>query len=130
MLVLFLACALAAPTLAYPLTLVDSSIFTYIGQVILDGGAPYRDAWDVKAPAVFFFYAAALLAGKFPLALRLSEAVWQLATAALLGLIASRLFPGRSVAPAAGLTYLLLYFSQDYWNLAQSDGLLVLPMAL
>lgn len=129
-LVLFLACALAAPTLAYPLTLVDSSIFTYIGQVILDGGAPYRDAWDVKAPAVFFFYAAALLAGKFPLALRLSEAVWQLATAALLGLIASRLFPGRSVAPAAGLTYLLLYFSQDYWNLAQSDGLLVLPMAL
>lgn len=37
----------------------DSGIFAYTGQVVLDGGAPYRDAWDNKPPIVYLLNAAA-----------------------------------------------------------------------
>lgn len=32
----------------------DSGIFAYTGQVILEGGLPYRDAWDNKPPGVYY----------------------------------------------------------------------------
>lgn len=39
----------------------DSGVFAYVGQVILDGGVPYRDAWDNKTPAVYYYNALAFL---------------------------------------------------------------------
>lgn len=39
----------------------DSGIFAYTGQVILDGGLAYRDAWDNKPPLVYYVNALALL---------------------------------------------------------------------
>ncbi len=37
----------------------DSGIFAYTGQVVKEGGAPYRDAWDNKPPLVYLLNAAA-----------------------------------------------------------------------
>jgi 4-amino-4-deoxy-L-arabinose transferase-like glycosyltransferase len=39
----------------------DEGIFGYIGQVILDGGLPYRDVFDHKPPVVYYLNALALL---------------------------------------------------------------------
>ena len=39
----------------------DSGIFAYTGQVILDGGLPYVDAWDNKPPGVYYINALAFL---------------------------------------------------------------------
>lgn len=39
----------------------DEGVFGYIGQVILDNGLPYRDAFDHKPPLVFYLNALALL---------------------------------------------------------------------
>ena len=36
----------------------DQGLNLLIGQVIADGGAPYRDVWDLKHPGIFFFFAA------------------------------------------------------------------------
>lgn len=117
-------------TLPFPFTYVDSSVFTYVGEVILRGGVPYRDAWDVKAPGIFFFYALAQSMGKAPMSVRILEVFWQCATALVLGSIAVRIFSKQAAGVIAGLTYVLLYFSQDYWNLGQPDGLLSLPTTL
>lgn len=38
----------------------DEGTFGYFGQVINDGGLPYRDALDNKPPGTFYLYAAAL----------------------------------------------------------------------
>jgi hypothetical protein len=38
----------------------DQGIYAYIGQSILKGEVPYRDAWDQKPPGVHFTYAAML----------------------------------------------------------------------
>lgn len=39
----------------------DEGAFGYIGQVILDNGLPYRDAFDHKPPVVFYLNALALI---------------------------------------------------------------------
>jgi hypothetical protein len=39
----------------------DSGTFAYTAQVVLDGGMPYRDAWDNKPPGVYYIDALALL---------------------------------------------------------------------
>jgi len=40
-----------------PVPSVDPSVYLYIGQRILEGGTPYRDAWDHKQPLTFFVFA-------------------------------------------------------------------------
>src|SRR5262245_34555791 len=37
----------------------DSGIFAYTAKVILDGGVPYREAWDNKPPLVYYIDALA-----------------------------------------------------------------------
>ena len=41
----------------------DGSVYLHIGQLILDGKAPYVDAWEDKPPGLYFLYALAILFG-------------------------------------------------------------------
>jgi hypothetical protein len=54
-----LACLLVlrVPSLVQPAG-ADQGLYAYVGTRILDGGLPYRDAWDQKPPAIHFVYAA------------------------------------------------------------------------
>jgi hypothetical protein len=45
-------------TLAWPLG-SDQAVFAWAGQVVLHGGVPYRDAWDIKGPLGYYIYALA-----------------------------------------------------------------------
>lgn len=45
------------PSLVQPAG-ADQALYAYAGSRILDGGLPYRDAWDQKPPGVHFVYAA------------------------------------------------------------------------
>lgn len=62
-----LACAFitamnASDNPVYPgVKLRDSSVFTYMGKVILEGGMPYRDAFDHKGPLMYLINALGLL---------------------------------------------------------------------
>jgi hypothetical protein len=49
--------ALRLPSLAQPAG-GDQGLYAYVGQRILHGELPYRDAWDQKPPAIHFAYAA------------------------------------------------------------------------
>ncbi len=44
------------PSLAQPAG-ADQSLYAYVGQRILAGELPYRDAWDQKPPAIHYTYA-------------------------------------------------------------------------
>lgn len=48
---------LRLPSLAQPAG-GDQGLYAYVGQRILAGELPYRDAWDQKPPAIHFAYAA------------------------------------------------------------------------
>ena len=54
-----LAAICLSPLLLLPLAR-DQGHFAYTGQVILDGGLPYRDVFDQKGPATHFTFALAL----------------------------------------------------------------------
>jgi len=56
---LALACVLLVvrlPSLVQPMG-ADEGLYAYVGERILAGGLPYRDAWDQKPPAIHFTYA-------------------------------------------------------------------------
>ncbi|MCX8043924.1 MAG: hypothetical protein N3B18_07360 [Desulfobacterota bacterium] len=55
----FLSVAFRFNSITIPLER-DEGLFGYIGQVVLNGGMPYRDAVDHKPPLVYFLYALAL----------------------------------------------------------------------
>ena len=52
----------------------DQAIFAVVADAMLDGGAPYKDAWDFKTPGIYFVYAVAqLLFGPTEIGLRIVE---------------------------------------------------------
>jgi hypothetical protein len=74
----------------------DQGIYAYVGQTILKGGVPYRDAWDQKPPGVHFTYAAML-------ALWRSDSVVPATDLAVAAIVALLLVPlGRRITGASG----------------------------
>jgi hypothetical protein len=39
----------------------DVGVYSYVGSCFADGLVPYKDAWDIKSPGIFFQYGIALL---------------------------------------------------------------------
>lgn len=118
------------PTLIYPFGR-DQGNYAYAGWVLLEGGAPYSDVFVFKPPATALVHALALaLFGVDMLSIRLLDLGWTALTAVAVALLAQRLIGRTSVALWAGVTVPVLYFSYDYWNLAQTDGWLNLPATL
>jgi len=118
-------------SLAYPRTLLDSPLCTYMANAILEGKALYRDVWDPRAPGVFFAYALQIaLLGKSAVAMRAFDVLWQLVTALVLFAIAVRIHRENSVGLIAGVSYLVVYYSQNFWHWSEPDTFLSLPLAL
>jgi hypothetical protein len=115
----------ALASLTWPLGL-DQGIFAWVGDAILRGGVPYRDAWEIKGPATHYLYALAqLLFGRDAWGLRVLDLSLLVASAAAAYALIARCGP-RGRAPAAGalaaLLWVLLYATAGYWHAAQPDG--------
>jgi hypothetical protein len=88
-------CALVAvrvPSLAQPAG-ADQGLYAYVGQRILAGEVPYRDAWDQKSPAIHYTYAAmyALWPGDSDAVVATTDLIVAVATALLLLALGKRL---------------------------------------
>jgi 4-amino-4-deoxy-L-arabinose transferase-like glycosyltransferase len=104
------------PSLAQPAG-ADQSLYAYVGQRILAGEMPYRDAWDQKPPAIHYTYA-------------LMYAVWprdavvpatDLLVAGLTGWLI--LLLGRRLAgPGAGMVAALLFLAYTNPALTRLGG--------
>lgn len=89
---------LRIPFLSVPLER-DEGEYAYIAWRLLEGEAPYREAFDQKPPGVFFAYALAfVLFGESTEAIRGMAALWALATCAVLHALARRLLGGLGAA--------------------------------
>lgn len=70
---LALAAGIYLPALAWSFG-HDQNVFAAIGSLVLHGFAPYRDAWDIKPPNIFYVYALAeALFGRHELSARLLD---------------------------------------------------------
>ena len=117
-----LLAAWAVRSLAWPLS-GDQGIFAWVGDVILGGGLPYRDAWDVKGPVAYYLAAfAQLVFGRHEWTLRAFDLLWQAAGAAGVAALVGRLVAERAAAWWGAGLYLLWYASLDHRTTAQPDG--------
>jgi hypothetical protein len=108
----------------------DQGSYAYAGWVLLDGGVPYRDVFMLKPPMTAVVHSIAMgLFGVNTWAIRVLDVGWTAVTALLVAMIALELWNRRDAALAAGLVLPFLYFQIDYWNIAQTDGWMVLPSA-
>ncbi len=100
----------------------DQGIFAYIGQTILHGGVPYRDAWDHKTPGIYVAYALAFAAfGQGMPSVHLLDGISLTITALFLYLIGRRLH-----GEAAGLLGAFLYGVSatllfEWWDRGQAE---------
>jgi hypothetical protein len=106
---LALACVLLVvrlPSLVQPMG-ADEGLYAYVGERILEGGLPYRDAWDQKPPAIHFTYAvmravlprdAAVPAADLLVAALVATLLWRLGTQV----------GGRAAGPWSAVVFLCL----------------------
>jgi hypothetical protein len=119
------------PTILLPLAR-DQGVFAYAGQIILDGGLPYRDFIDQKGPATHYTFAFAIaLFGETAIGVRLFFFFVMCAGSQVAAAVAGRLGGIESRLPAA-LAYALVCSQcpiDAAWMTAQVEDLL-LPLFL
>ena len=108
----------------------DQGIFASVGDVILAGGMPYRDAWDIKGPLAHLWFAAAqFVFGRGQAGIRvfdLALLIWAAVVLARAGGGLAR--PSAAVWTAVGLV--LCHASLTFFFTAQPDGAVSLLLVL
>jgi hypothetical protein len=107
----------------------DQGLNLLIGQVIAEGGAPYRDVWDLKHPGIFFFFAAGgRLFGFDEFGLHVFELIWMLTLALVVRVAAGRWLDRTSASLSPLLTVGLYYAIGRDLHLTQAESLVGLPL--
>jgi hypothetical protein len=96
--------AIRIPSLVQPAG-ADQALYAYVGQRILAGEVPYRDAWDQKPPAVHLTYAALIALWPHESVVAGADLIVAALTALSLVALGRRLSP----YPGAGLTAAVLF---------------------
>lgn len=100
----------------------DQGVFAWIGDVIVRGGTPYRDAWDVKGPAVHYTYALVQwMLGRTMWGIRAFDLLFLAIAGVALWRLLKR-FGGGLAANVGTPLFVFLYLRQGYWSTAQADG--------
>ncbi len=100
----------------------DQGIYALVARTILEGGLPYRDAWDFKPPGIYFVYALARAAfGAGAHAIRIVEVAGLLATLAAMVLLARRFWGDWRVGLGAAAMSALVHAQLDFWHTAQPE---------
>ena len=100
----------------------DQGIYAWMGDVINQGGLPYRDAWDLKGPlSPYIFAGTQLLFGHSMWAIRLFDLLMLLVASGMLAILVSNL-TNKTVALWATFLFVLWFASGNFWNTAQPDG--------
>jgi hypothetical protein len=101
----------------------DQGIYAMVGKSLLEGGMPYRDAWDFKPPGIFLVYAAArALFGANPMGVRVLEVLGLMAMVALMVRLARDWWGEPRVGWLAGGLAILAHAQLDFWHTAQPES--------
>ncbi len=118
----------ALPTLLYPLTR-DQGAYAYIADLMMKGGVPYRDALDLKPPAVYLVYALAfMLFGRSEFAVRLFDVLYALVSAASIYLLAHEVLHDRRTAALSAWIYAFCYYLWIHFYAAANPESFMVPV--
>lgn len=111
----------AAASLSWPFGF-DQGAFAWVGDVILRGGVPYLDAFDVKGPMSFLPSAAVMAAaGRNWWGIRVFDLMLVSGVAITIVQLGRR-YSSRAIAVAAAVLWVLSYANAGYQFTAQPDG--------
>ena len=100
----------------------DQGFFASVGDIILRGGMPYRDGWEIKGPLTFYAFALAQwIFGRHMWSIRLFDLPLLLAGMAALASLAGR-FTSRLTGWWAAIVFALWVGSLTWFHAAQPDG--------
>jgi Dolichyl-phosphate-mannose-protein mannosyltransferase len=101
----------------------DQGVYAVIADRMLAGGMPYRDAWDIHPPGVFFAYALAeWLFGHRMVALRALEVAGLLSLYFPFRTIGRSLYGSWEVGIITWALAALAYAMSEYWYTGQSES--------
>jgi len=100
----------------------DQGIYALVARTVLDGGMPYRDAWDFKPPGIYLVYAfARAVFGSAHWGIRVLEVGGLVATVCGLALMAKRWWGDHRIGVLAGALVALVHVQLDFWHTAQPE---------
>lgn len=100
----------------------DQGIYAMVARTILDGGMPYRDAWDFKPPGIFLIYALARgLFGASQSGIRILEVLGLAATVVGMAHLSGRWWGQRRIGLLAGAIAALIHAQLEFWHTAQPE---------
>lgn len=101
----------------------DQGIYAVVARSMVDGGMPYRDAWDFKPPGIFVVYALArVVLGEGQVAIRLLEALGLAAMALGMTELARRIWGEARIGLLAAALAILVHAQLDFWHTAQPES--------
>lgn len=101
----------------------DQGIYAVVGDAVLRGGAPYREAWDFKPPGIFFVYA--LARGVFGASEHAVRALEALGYASIVGafvILSRRLIGSWQAGILAGLVAVGTHGQLEFWHTGQPES--------
>ncbi|WP_437276307.1 glycosyltransferase family 39 protein [Sorangium sp. So ce375] len=101
----------------------DQGIYAMVARAVLDGGMPYRDAFDFKPPGIFLIYALArALFGPAQWGIRVLEVLGLAGMCLAMASLAARLFDDRRIGVVAAALAVLVHAQLDFWHTAQPES--------
>jgi len=129
-LIFLITLLLGSVTLFYPFG-IDHGEYATIAKEISSGKAVYRDVFNIKPPLTHVVHGLALgIFGCSMQSIRIFDLIWQAITASLLFFLIEHLFRNRLLSVLSALFYVLWYYSLSFWNTAQTDGFITLPVLI
>lgn len=120
--------SILAAQLSWPFN-VDQGMFSFVGSVIVDGGIPYKDAWEIKGPVVHFIYAISeIIFGNNYFSIRIFDFVLVILSSFFLYKILSK-----KLAKRYAVFLVCIYgisFYPDNWASAQPDGWVAMTLPI
>ncbi len=101
----------------------DQGIYSVVARTVLEGGMPYRDAWDFKPPGIFIVFALARLAfGSGDLAIRVLEVLGLGLTGLGLVELTRRHWNDARIGMLAAVIMTLIHAQLEFWHTAQPES--------
>ena len=101
----------------------DQGIYATVAESMLQGGMPYRDAWDFKPPGIFAVYAfVRAIFGPAEWSIRLFEILGLASVGAAFILFSSRFFQDVRIGVVGAALAVLVHAELEFWHTAQPES--------
>src|SRR5690349_11029177 len=95
----------------------DQGIYAVVGDAMLSGKVPYRDAWDFKPPGIFFVYTfAQALFGRAMISVRIVEVATWVAMVFAFRRLGREMFGSHAAGLLGGAFAVLIHAELEFWH--------------